>query len=101
MSELRERVDAGDLSFLDEHARDLVARMGRQAEVESGDASVEFCTAEGAAVPAELDEPRAVGVEQSNSSVVFGDRLILKAYRKLEAGINPELELLRFLSERG
>jgi len=44
---------------------------------------------------------RAVGAEQSNTSVVFGDDLILKAYRRVEPGINPELELLRFLSAHG
>jgi trehalose synthase-fused probable maltokinase len=43
---------------------------------------------------------RPVGVEQSNSSVVFGEELILKAFRRVEPGINPELELLRFLSAR-
>ena len=42
-----------------------------------------------------------IGVEQSNSSVVFGDELILKVFRRLEPGVNPELELLRFLSARG
>ena len=42
-----------------------------------------------------------VGVEQSNSSVVFGHQLILKVFRRLEPGVNPELELLRFLSKRG
>ena len=46
-------------------------------------------------------EVRPVGVEQSNSSVVFGESLILKAFRRVEPGVNPELELLRFLSERG
>ena len=44
---------------------------------------------------------RPVGVEQSNSSIVFGEELILKAFRRVEPGVNPELELLRFLSERG
>jgi maltose alpha-D-glucosyltransferase/alpha-amylase len=43
---------------------------------------------------------RVVGVEQSNTSVVFEDRLILKLYRKLADGISPELELCRFLSGR-
>jgi maltokinase len=42
-----------------------------------------------------------IGSEQSNTSVVFDDELILKVYRRLEAGINPELEVLRFLGERG
>ena len=32
---------------------------------------------------------------------MFDDELILKVFRRLEAGINPELELLRFLTERG
>ncbi len=39
--------------------------------------------------------------EQSNTSLVFGDRLILKLYRVLEAGENPDLEIGRFLTERG
>ncbi|MBA3328810.1 MAG: hypothetical protein H0T43_10975 [Solirubrobacterales bacterium] len=43
---------------------------------------------------------RAMGAEQSNSSVIFGDRLVLKAFRRLEPGDNPELEMLRFLSAR-
>ena len=47
------------------------------------------------------DHARPMGAEQSNSSVVYDDRLVLKAYRRVEAGINPELELLRFLTEHG
>jgi maltokinase len=43
---------------------------------------------------------RAMGAEQSNSSVVFDDAYVLKAFRRLEAGDNPELEMLRFLTER-
>jgi maltose alpha-D-glucosyltransferase/alpha-amylase len=43
---------------------------------------------------------RVLKVEQSNSSVVYGDRFFLKLYRKLEEGINPDAEILRFLSEK-
>jgi maltokinase len=46
----------------------------------------------------ELATIRPMGVEQSNSSLVLDDRLALKLYRRLEAGMNPELELLRFLT---
>jgi maltokinase len=42
-----------------------------------------------------------MGAEQSNTSIVFDDEHVLKLYRRLEAGINPELELLRFLTEHG
>jgi maltokinase len=44
---------------------------------------------------------RPMGVEQSNSSIVFADETVLKVFRRLEPGINPELEMLRFLTEHG
>jgi len=51
--------------------------------------------------PAEVSlEPVPVKVEQTNTSVVYGDRLILKLFRRMEEGINPELEIGRFLTER-
>lgn len=43
---------------------------------------------------------REMGAEQSNTSVVFGEELVLKVFRRLEPGVNPELEMLRFLSLR-
>jgi maltokinase len=44
---------------------------------------------------------RALLLEQSNSSVVFGDVLLLKAFRRVWAGVNPELELLEALDRAG
>jgi maltose alpha-D-glucosyltransferase / alpha-amylase len=42
---------------------------------------------------------RRVSAEQSNTSIIYGDQYILKLFRKLEAGINPDLEISRFLTE--
>ncbi len=44
---------------------------------------------------------RPMGAEQSNSSIVFGEQQVLKVFRRIEPGVNPELEMLRFLSARG
>ncbi len=47
-----------------------------------------------------LDE-RRLRVEQTNTSVVLGERLILKLYRHLEDGTNPDPEISAFLTEVG
>jgi len=43
---------------------------------------------------------RRLGAEQSNTSLVFDDRVILKLIRKLEPGVNPELEVGAFLARK-
>ena len=43
---------------------------------------------------------RVLKVEQSNTSIIYQDRWFLKLYRRIEEGINPDAEILRFLSER-
>ncbi len=44
-------------------------------------------------------EPVPLRVEQTNTSVVYGNKLILKLYRELGEGINPDLEIGTFLTE--
>jgi maltose alpha-D-glucosyltransferase/alpha-amylase len=50
---------------------------------------------------APFPEPSVLKAEQSNTSIIFGDRLILKLFRRLEVGIHPDVEIGRFLTERG
>ena len=45
-------------------------------------------------------EPSLLHAEQSNTSLVFGDQLVLKLFRRVEEGENPDLEIGRALTER-
>jgi trehalose synthase-fused probable maltokinase len=84
------------------HGRELLHRIRQGDDVSLEEGALRFRWSETAAAGiAGTVDVRPIGVEQSNSSVVFGDTLILKAFRRVEPGVNPELELLRFLSGRG
>src|SRR3954463_4110532 len=84
------------------HGRELLHLMRGSREIKAAEGTLAFRWAEGAGAGlGGTVDVRPVGVEQSNSSIVFGETLILKAFRRVEPGVNPELELLRFLSERG
>ena len=43
---------------------------------------------------------KVLGVEQSNTSFIFGDKYFLKIYRKLDRTVNPDVEITKFLTER-
>ncbi|MGH2929177.1 MAG: maltokinase N-terminal cap-like domain-containing protein, partial [Solirubrobacteraceae bacterium] len=84
-----------------ELARALLRAMdaGRQLDGDAGSFRFQSAESERSRQLALNAPARPVGVEQSNSSIVFGDETVLKVFRRLEPGINPELELLRFLTE--
>ena len=46
-------------------------------------------------------EIRRLSAEQSNSSLIVGDALVFKIVRRVTAGIHPEGEMTRFLTEQG
>lgn len=58
-----------------------------------------FAKLAGAASSAEL-EPALMRVEQSNTSIRYGRRLMLKFYRRPEEGVNLDFETGRFLTEK-
>jgi maltokinase len=91
-------VDVYD-AFADPEACELLGGLLRAgAEVHGERARVEFHWLDRVEPPRPGATVRGIGAEQSNTSIVFDDALVLKAFRRVEAGTNPELEMLRFLS---
>ncbi len=82
----------------------VLAWLSSTREVEAGDALIRGVTTDAfASVRGPTDTPLPVKVssaEQSNSAVIFGDRLILKLFRRLEPGLNPDFEIGRYLTEQ-
>jgi maltose alpha-D-glucosyltransferase/alpha-amylase len=44
-------------------------------------------------------ETHVLGVEQSNTAIIYGQSLFLKLFRRMESGINTDAEVTRFLNE--
>jgi trehalose synthase-fused probable maltokinase len=88
--------------------RGLVAAIATRATLPGGSGAFRCeplpaleALAPGAADAAGSLAERRLGVEQSNTSATVGDALILKVYRRLEPGENPEVEMGTFLESVG
>jgi maltose alpha-D-glucosyltransferase/alpha-amylase len=79
----------------------LLRNLGESLTVEENDLRLEFRpTSRFADKPIrQPDHIRAVETEQSNSTALVDHDYVVKVYRKLEPGINPEIEVGRFLTE--
>ena len=60
---------------------------------------VVFRGSEALAAIEDLGDPRPIPGEQSNASIVFGDAVVMKVYRRLREGVQPEIEMGRFLTD--
>ena len=92
-----------DALWNEDCAYSLLASMGQRAQFKGSSGTVVgSATAlfDQAAVRPYAAPVCVMKAEQSNTSVKFGDRVIMKLYRRVEPGVNPELEIGRTLTAR-
>src|SRR5690606_4769656 len=79
----------------------LFTSMQRDTEIREGNATLAFRSG----VFSRLEtggevESKLLKADQSNTAIIYNDQYFLKFYRKIEPEINPELEIVRFLTEQ-
>lgn len=86
----------------DRFCRGVLSSLRKSAEISLKDGILRF-SASGALqkMDSGQDEPVCrLSLEQSHSSYRLGDRMIVKIYRQIQNGVNPELEIGRYLTEK-
>ncbi len=75
----------------------LLSLIDESATVGPADTAVRFVKEPDATLPLDI-APRLMGAEQSNTSVVFEQDAVLKIFRRITGGTNPDIELNRVLA---
>jgi len=87
--------------YHDGYRRDIYRAIREQRTMRTRRGEIAGCATEQFANAEDLSANSTVlSAEQSNSSILFGNQYFLKIFRKLEEGINPDVEITRFLTER-
>ncbi|MDP9140301.1 MAG: maltose alpha-D-glucosyltransferase [Pseudomonadota bacterium] len=92
-----------DAMTIDGLAHSVIELMRSGARIETDNGAIEFeSTAAIGDNPTDATaEVRRMATEQSNSSLVVGEQIMLKLFRRLTPGVHPEAEMGRVLTERG
>ncbi|MDQ5908592.1 MAG: maltose alpha-D-glucosyltransferase / alpha-amylase [Pseudomonadota bacterium] len=93
-------------AFADEQfCQTLVGLIRDGARIPLGDGELRFsATRAFADLAGEAPETlpvKRLALDSSNTTIAIGERLLMKAYRRLSSGLNPELEMGRFLTDAG
>ncbi|WP_127751612.1 putative maltokinase [Devosia sp. 1566] len=82
-------------------AKALLQALREQNIMSTAAGDVVFSASEALRASGDVGEPRPLGAEQSNVSIAFGNTIILKLYRRLRSGEQPDVEVARFLTAVG
>ncbi|MGW8273306.1 MAG: maltose alpha-D-glucosyltransferase, partial [Thermodesulfovibrionales bacterium] len=93
-----------DASFDENFQKELLGAVSRRKAFKGSSGEIicypggkfrRLLSARGTVSPSEV-----LQADQSNTSILYGDTFFLKLYRKIDEGPNPDLEIIRFLTEK-
>ena len=92
-----------DAFVMDSFAYSIVDLLRARASVPSADGEIRFIPTEALARMEPAKEPgiRRMAAEQSNSSLIVDDMMVMKVIRRIAPGIHPEVEMGRYLTAMG
>ena len=77
----------------------LFVSMDRKVRVKEDEGTLEFNSSVFAKLNSDKVESKILKADSSNTAMIYNDKYFFKFYRKIETEINPDLEIVRFLSE--
>jgi maltose alpha-D-glucosyltransferase/alpha-amylase len=77
----------------------LFVSMDRKLRVKEDEGTLEFNSSVFAKLNSDKVESKILKADSSNTAMIYNDKYFFKFYRKIETEINPDLEIVRFLSE--
>ncbi|MBK8291610.1 MAG: putative maltokinase [Flammeovirgaceae bacterium] len=73
--------------------------MERKARIKDDEGTLEFNSSVFTKLNVEKVDSKILKADQSNTAIIYNDEYFFKFYRKIEQEINPDLEIVRFLTE--
>jgi maltose alpha-D-glucosyltransferase/alpha-amylase len=88
-----------DSSYVRSFRDFMFSSMEKKLRLKDQEGTLEFNSSVYAKLNVEQIDSRILKADQSNTAIIYNDQYFFKFYRKIEKEVNPDLEIVRFLSE--
>jgi maltose alpha-D-glucosyltransferase/alpha-amylase len=88
-----------DAIYLEEFREALIHHFTQASKIDTAEGTLMFEKGNSAGFSENVLDSSVLDADQSNSAIIYGDRYFMKFFRKLFYGENPDLEMVRFITQ--